>query len=135
MFVKTLNISTKNQFEIIDISQEINNFLNILKIDIGVVNVFSKHSTSAISINENEKGLLKDLEIFLNEFILENNNYFHDKIDDNAHSHLKSFFLKNSETIPISNNQMNLGIWQSVFFIEFDGPRSSREIILTVFGK
>lgn len=132
MFVETFNISSKKNFEIIDITQNINDFLFDLKIEQGVVNVFSKHSTTAIAINENEMGLLKDFENFLNGIIIKDNNYFHDKIDNNAHSHLKSFFIKNSETIPIVNSKLNLGVWQSVFFIEFDGPRSLREIVLSV---
>lgn len=68
-----------------------------------IINIFSKHSTSAIIINENEDGLLSYFENVLTEIIPENNSYSHDIIDGNADSHLRSLFLGPSETIPFSN--------------------------------
>ncbi|MDO5815951.1 MAG: secondary thiamine-phosphate synthase enzyme YjbQ, partial [Methanobrevibacter sp.] len=59
----------------------------------------------------------------------------HDRIDNNAKSHLKSFLLSSSETIPIKNGKLDLGTWQSVFFVELDGPRRSRTITLTMVGE
>jgi secondary thiamine-phosphate synthase enzyme len=137
MFVKALQlpISSNKKFDIIDITQEIENLINEVKISNGIVNVFSKHSTSAILINENEEGLLKDFENILNELIKKNNTYFHDKMDNNARSHLKSFLLSSSENIPILNSKLDLGHWQSVFFIDSDGPRSNREINLSFIGE
>lgn len=134
--VKTcsIKITTSNQLDIIDITSEINDILKNLEIDNGIVNVFTKHSTTAIVINENEKGLLIDFKNFLNEIVKKDNNSLHDKIDNNAHSHLKSFLLSSSETIPILNSKLNLGVWQSVFLIELDGPRNLREIVLTIIA-
>jgi secondary thiamine-phosphate synthase enzyme len=137
MFVKALqlSLSSNKKFEIIDITKKIENSINDVKISNGIVNVFSKHSTSVIFINENEEGLLKDFENILNDLIKENNLYFHDVIDDNANSHLKSFLLSSSETIPILNSKLDLGYWQSVFFLDLDGPRHNREINLTFIGE
>ena len=104
-----------------------------ISIENGVVNIFSKHSTSAILINENESGLLDDLELFLKD-LFNNHSWKHDLIDNNAESHLKSFILSSSETVPISNYHMDLGTWQSVFFVELDGPRRNRAVNLTFIG-
>lgn len=125
-------LNSKYKFEIIDITSKINEILNSLDVNHGIVNIFTKHSTSAIVINENERGLLKDFENILNDLIKKENNYFHDEIDNNANSHLKSLLLSSSETIPIKNSKLDLGVWQSVFFIEFDGPRVNRTINLTI---
>ena len=122
--------STKN-FEIIDITSRINQEIDI---EFGIANIFSKHSTSAIVVNENEKGLLADLELMLKDLVSDKNSWLHDRIDNNAKSHLKSFLLSSSETIPISNGKLDLGTWQSVFFIELDGPRKNRTINLTFIG-
>lgn len=127
-----ISINTKEKFEIIDITSQINELLDI---DEGIVNIFSKHSTSAIVVNENEKGLLKDSKNSLNNLITNQNNYYHDKIDNNASSHLKSFLLSPSETLPVKNSRLDLGTWQSVFFVELDGPRKQRIINLKVIGK
>lgn len=126
-----IKLNTQNKFDIIDITDEINSKVNITK---GIISIFSKHSTSAIVVNENEQGLLKDLENTLNDLISENK-YLHDRIDNNASSHLKSFLLSSSETIPINDSMLDLGTWQSVFFIELDGPRRNRIIDLTLIGE
>ena len=107
----------------------------MIDIDEGIVSVFSKHSTSAIVVNENEQGLLNDLEFLLSNLVTDEYSYQHDRIDNNAKSHLKSFLLSSSECLPIKNSKLDLGTWQSVFFIELDGPRRSRTITLTMVGE
>ena len=134
MTVKThfLKINTNKNFEIIDITSKINGLIDV---DEGIISIFSRHSTSAIVVNENESGLLKDLEFTLDNLITDKFSYSHDRIDNNARSHLKSFLLSSSECLPIRNGRLDLGIWQSVFFIELDGPRQSRTITLTMVGE
>lgn len=128
MSSKKLILDTNRNFEIIDITSKINQEIDI---ESGIVNIFSKHSTSAIVVNENESGLLDDLELMLKELVSDKYSWKHDRIDNNAKSHLKSFLLSSSETIPVSNGKMDLGTWQSVFFIELDGPRKNRTVNLT----
>ena len=129
MTVKTsfLQIDTNKNFEIIDITSKIN---ELIEIDEGI-----KHSTSAIVVNENESGLLNDLEFLLNNLVSDKFSYEHDRIDNNAKSHLKSFLLSSSECLPIKNSKLDLGTWQSVFFIELDGPRRNRTVTLTMVGE
>lgn len=128
----SFNINTNKKFEIIDITSQIN---NLIAIENGIVSIFSKHSTSAIVVNENEKGLLNDLEFMLDNLVSDKFSYNHDRIDNNARSHLKSFLLSSSESLPIKNKKLDLGTWQSVFFIELDGPRSNRTVTLTMVGE
>ena len=132
---KSLKINSNSHFQIIDITSEIKAAFNEINdgensIGNGILTVFTKHSTSAIVVNENEKGLLKDFESILEDLIKEKYGYMHDRIDNNAASHLKSFLLGSSETIPIINGKIDLGTWQSIFFIELDGPRRNRTVDL-----
>ena len=121
---KSLRISSSSNFQIIDISRDITAVLNEInkehKMDNGIVNIF-----------ENEKGLLLDFEKALKDVIKEKDNYKHDFIDNNAASHIRAFFLGSSETIPIVDGRLDLGTWQSIFFIELDGPRPNRTVDLT----
>ena len=128
----SLKLNTNRNFEIIDITSKINELIDIEE---GIISIFSKHSTSAIVVNENESGLLRDLEFTLDNLITDKFSYSHDRIDNNARSHLKSFLLSSSECLPIRNGRLDLGTWQSVFFIELDGPRQSRTITLTMVGE
>ena len=129
-----LNKESNKRIEIIDMTQDINDILTKSKIKNGLVNIFAMHSTAGIVINENESGLVKDFQNVIESLIPENNNYLHDKIDNNADSHIRSFFIGSSETIPIENGHLSLGIWQSVFFVELDGPRN-RKFVITVMGE
>ena len=134
MAVKThsLKINTNKNFEIIDITSKVNELIDIEE---GIISIFSKHSTSAVVVNENESGLLNDLEFTLSNLVTDEFSYQHDRIDNNAKSHLKSFLLSSSECLPIKNSKLDLGTWQSVFFIELDGPRHSRTLTLTMVGE
>lgn len=129
---KSFNLNTNRNFEIIDITSKINELIDVNQ---GIVSIFSRHSTSAIVVNENERGLLNDLEFMLDNLVSDKFSYEHYRIDDNARSHLKSFLLSSSECLPIRNNRLDLGTWQSVFFIELDGPRHNRTISLTIIGE
>lgn len=134
MRVKTnyIKINTSKSFEIIDITSKINELIDI---DDGIISIFSRHSTSAIVVNENESGLLADIEFTLDNLITDKYSYSHDRIDNNARSHLKSFILSSSECLPVKNGKLDLGTWQSVFFVELDGPRSARTVTLTMVGE
>ncbi|MEE3490521.1 MAG: secondary thiamine-phosphate synthase enzyme YjbQ [Methanobrevibacter sp.] len=129
---KSLKLNTSKNFEIIDITSAINDLIDI---DNGIISIFSRHSTTAIVVNENESGLLSDFEFMLENLVQDKFTYEHDRIDNNARSHLKSFLLSSSECLPIRNSRLDLGTWQSVFFVELDGPRSNRTLSLTIIGK
>lgn len=128
----SFQINTTKNFEIVDITSKINELIDINE---GIVSIFSRHSTSAIVVNENERGLLDDLEFMLDNVVSDKFSYSHDRIDDNARSHLKSFLLSSSECLPVRNSRLDLGTWQSVFFVELDGPRHARTVTLTMVGE
>lgn len=129
-----LNKKSSRRMEIIDITMDINDILSECKINEGLINIFAVHSTAGIVINENEPRLINDFQNSLQKLVPENDNYGHDMIDNNADSHIRTFLIGNSETIPFSANSLTLGTWQSVFFVELDGPRN-RKFKLTVIGK
>lgn len=134
ILTEILELKTSNQIQITDITRNINAALAESGIRKGLVNIYSKHSTSAVFINENESGLLDDYIDLIESLIPDNQNYRHDRIDNNADSHLRSFIIGNDETIPFQNASMSLGTWQSVFFLEMDGPRN-RQVTITIIGE
>jgi len=129
---KEIVISTKEHNELIDITKEVEKIVSESKVKHGLCNIFAAHATAAILINENyDPNIREDIINALNKIIPEHNNYKHDKIDNNAASHIKAAIIGPSETIPIKNNKLSLGTWQQIAFCEFDGPRSNRKIIVT----
>lgn len=130
----SIEIKTIQRFQLLDISSQLDGIIKSSGIKEGILTIFTRHSTSGIIINENEPRLLGDIESTLERLIPESEVYGHNAIDNNADSHLKAVFLGGSQTIPIENNQMDLGTWQSVFFVELDGPRN-RRIKITILGE
>ena len=141
--MNTINLHTKKQIELINITEKVNEIVKNSNVKEGVVTIFSKHTTTGIRINENEERLFMDIKIFLEKIASTSNKYLHDDIElrncpknerINGHAHIKSLILNSSEIIPIVNNEMVLGKWQSIFFIELDGKRN-REVIVQTIGK
>ncbi|UTB33012.1 MAG: secondary thiamine-phosphate synthase enzyme YjbQ [Methanobacterium sp. ERen5] len=131
MYKRVFEVKTSDRLEIVDISSEINSIVAGSGVKTGLVNLFSQHSTSGIVINENESGLVEDFKNLLKKIVQDEAGYKHDRIDNNADSHLRSLLLGNSVNVPVENGRMELGTWQSIFFIELDGPRT-RNITVTV---
>lgn len=131
---KEIVINTKRRREVIDITEEVEKFVSESKINNGICLVYSKHATSAIIINENESGLLEDIIRKINEDYPIEKEWLHNRIDDNADAHLASTFIGTSVTIPIKDRKLCLGTWQDIFFLELDGPRIGRKVIIEVLG-
>ncbi|ACS90705.1 secondary thiamine-phosphate synthase enzyme YjbQ [Thermococcus sibiricus] len=124
-----VEISTRREFEVIDIAHLIEQKIRESKIKEGLAVIFTQHTTTALFINENENGLLEDVKGFLQTLVPKGKGYKHDRIDRNAHSHLRSILLNPSLAIPIKDGTLLLGTWQSVIFVELDGPRRRRVFI------
>lgn len=93
----------------------------------GLVLVFCPHTTAAVLIQEAEPGLLRDLEAWLARSVPDDTSYRHDRVDDNAASHLRSVVAGASVIVPLRGGRLGLGTWQRIIFVELDGPRQ-REV-------
>ncbi len=134
----TIRRQTTKPIEIIDITAEVSAALLSSGLERGQVTVISRHTTAFVNINEKEEQLLEDMETYLKRLVPKDGNYLHNlnPVDGrhNAHSHLLGLFMNSSETIPFAETKMLLGEWQSIFFIELDGPREERSILLQISG-
>ena len=135
---KIITVQTTRPIEIVDITAEVSEALSSSGLDSGQVIIISQHTTAYININEKENRLLEDMETFLKRFAPRDGNYLHNlnPVDgrDNAHSHLLGLLMNTSETIPFSKGKLLVGEWQSLFFIELDGPRKQRNILIQISG-
>lgn len=138
-FIKEIVLTTTTPIQVMNITDEVSALLSESGVKNGFVNVITNHTTSAININEEESGLQKDMLSLLTSFVPRGAGYLHDKgsVDGrgNAHSHLMAMFMNASEAIPINEGKMVLGKWQSIFFIELDGPRVERKVTVQIVGK
>ena len=140
-----LLLQTTRSREFIDITPQVAAFVASSAIQNGCVVVYSKHTTCAIKVTENEPLLIQDMEELLEKVAPRHNEYRHNDFKartvnmtenerPNGHAHCQHLMMNTSETVPIVDGELQFGRWQSVFFVELDGP-SRREVILQILGE
>lgn len=103
----------------------------------GLLNIFIKHTSAGITLNENVDPLVRDdFESFINKIIPENDPVYTHTYEggDDMPAHLKSSIIGQSLTIPISNSKLNMGTWQGIYFCEFRNYGGRRRIVLTIYS-
>lgn len=141
---ETLRIRSREALQFIDLTDRIARAVHASGIWNGTVNVQTRHTTTAILVNENEPLLLDDLRRTLENAAPRSATYEHDDMarragplppDEplNGHSHCKALFMRASETINIVEGQLDLGQWQSIFLLELCSGRD-RTVSLMMMG-
>ncbi|MGC8972220.1 MAG: secondary thiamine-phosphate synthase enzyme YjbQ [bacterium] len=133
-YTEVSNLRSQKRIEIINISSQVRQVVGRSGIRDGLVLVYSLHTTTGLYINQSERNLEMDLEELLGKLVPQQNSYRHNAIDNNADAHLRAIFLGNYVTLPITNGDLDLGVWQSILFVELDGPRR-RAFITKVIGE
>ena len=126
---KQLEFQTSKKRELINITSAVQNALQEFNTTEGICLIFVPHATAAVLINEDEPGFKTDIERLISIWIPEGD-WEHDRVDDNATSHLASSLIGQSRTVPVKDGRLQLGTWQQIFLVELDGPRSSRRVIV-----
>ncbi len=106
-------------------------------IKIGQLQVFIKHTSASLTINENADPTVRlDFESHINEIVPENQSYYTHTYEgaDDMPAHIKASLMGTSIQIPISNGKLNLGIWQGIYLCEHRDRASGRNLVLTAFG-
>lgn len=129
-----IGIRSSARVELLNITNKVEELLKRSRIENGVITLYTRHTTSALIINENEERLKKDIQNMLEKIVPAHAGYRHDEIDDNADAHLRSTLLQPFLIIPVVGGRIQLGTWQSIFFLELDGPRG-REVVASIIGE
>lgn len=130
-----LTFNTKKTREYINITPQIEEVLEKSKIKEGMILVSAMHITAGIYVNDNEYGLIQDIDDWLEKLAPFNINYRHHNTGEtNGDAHLKSMLVHHEVIIPVTNGKLDFGPWQQVFYAEFDGQRRKR-VIVKVMGE
>lgn len=130
---ETFSVKTHRHCEMIDITAQVQSIVSDCQLDSGMVTVSCPHTTAAITINENaDPDVPHDVLLTLEELIPHHRRgYQHG--EGNSDAHVKSSLFGCSETVTFSNKSLKLGVWQGLFFCEFDGPRN-RKVYVQIMG-
>ena len=124
-------ISTSEEIELVDITSRVEEIVSQAKINQGQCLIFVTHSTAAVLITENETGLLNDWEDFIAN-LPAGQTWAHNQIDNNAEAHLISGLIGQGKILPVKNGKLERGTWQQIFLVELDGPRSQRQVTVSI---
>lgn len=115
----------------------LHSFPEIEKIQSGILQVFMKHTSAGLTINENADPTVRvDFESHFNKMVPEDAPYFIHTYEgaDDMPAHIKASLLGNSVQVPITDGKLNLGIWQGIYLCEHRNHASGRKLVLTAFG-
>ena len=144
LLMETLKLTAERAPQFIDITEKVAELAQRSGVLQGMALIFSLHTTAAIKINEHEPELLKDMEAFLARMSPQNGDYCHNNFEvrtvnmeedecPNGHAHCQHLLLNTSETVPIAEGELQLGMWQRIFLVELDRPRP-REVLVQIMG-
>jgi secondary thiamine-phosphate synthase enzyme len=130
-----LTFNTKKHREYIHITPQVEAAVKKSGVREGMVLVSAMHITAGVYVNDNESGLIEDIDRWLEELAPFREDYRHHETgESNGDSHLKSMLVHHEVIVPITNGKLDLGPWQRVFYAEFDGQRAKR-LIIKVMGE
>jgi secondary thiamine-phosphate synthase enzyme len=134
-YTKYLTFHTKNRRDFINITDELSTAVAESGIKEGLALVSAMHITASVYINDDEDGLIADIEEWLDKLAPARPDYRHHQTgEDNADAHLKNLLLHHQVLVPITDGRLTLGPWQQIFYAEFDGQRSKR-VIIKIIGE
>ena len=139
--VEKLFVKSRKSTELIRITDEIRNTVQMTSLKNGIVNVFTLHTTTGITINEDDTKLEDDIARFMVKLVPEDDSYAHHRffrkdgrMAVNAYSHIRASLLGANVTIPLQDGSLVLGSRQNIYLVDLDGPQT-RGLVIQVVGE
>jgi len=130
-----LTFHTKTRRAYVHITPQVEAILKKSGIKEGMILVSAMHITAGVYVNDNENGLIEDIDGWLEKVAPTDPHYRHHQTgEDNADAHLKSMLVHHEVMVPVTAGKLDFGTWQRIFYAEFDGQRDKR-VIVKVMGE
>jgi secondary thiamine-phosphate synthase enzyme len=130
---QVFSVETEQAEQAIDITAQVREVVKSSGVERGVCHLMVLHSTAAVAINETaDPNIGVDVLTALDKVVQRRSNWLHNRIDDNAPSHIKASILGPSELLSVSDGEVVLGTWQGIWLFEFDGPRTRKISVNTI---
>jgi secondary thiamine-phosphate synthase enzyme len=121
--MKKFSVQTTARTDFLKIDRQVAEIVQETGLMDGIVTIFIPHTTAGVTINENaDPDVTNDLETVLDRVVPWSGNYLH--FEGNTAAHVKASMMGSSAQVIVSDGQLQLGTWQSLYFCEFDGPRT-----------
>jgi len=134
-YTEYLWFNTKKKREYINITPTVEEILRKSGIQEGMILVSAMHITASVYVNDDEEGIIQDMEKWLEQLAPFRKDYHHHHTgESNADAHLKSLLMHHQVVVPVTKGKLDFGPWQQIFYAEFDGQRRKR-VIVKVIGE
>lgn len=131
--IEDLKISTSARVQFVDITAAVRSSIRKSGVKTGLAVVYVPHTTAGVTINESaDPSVVSDIINKLNDIIPRNGSYKH--AEGNSDAHIKASMMGSSVSVIISEGNLLLGVWQGIFFCEFDGPRNRKIVVKIISG-
>ena len=136
VITKEINLQSKGQCDIIDITSQVKQQVTGAGIENGTVTLFVIGSTAGLTTIEYEPGVLSDFSNMWDRLVSQDIGYDHDRTwgDGNGYSHVRASLLGPSLVIPFTSKKLSLGTWQQIVFVDFDNRPRSRQVVAQFMG-
>jgi len=133
---KALVMHSREKEEIIDITADVGRIVEDSGIGEGLALVFPHHTSSAVYLSDSDRNLTEDFRSILAGLVPDDRNYLHNETDykKNASGHLKAILSGHNLTLPVTGGKLDLGVFQTIYYFEFDGMRN-KELIVKIIGE
>jgi secondary thiamine-phosphate synthase enzyme len=136
VFRTVLNIVTKEEGDIIDLTRKVSETVRDSGLKAGIACIFVPHTTAAVFVIENESGLRSDIVGSMEKVFPKGFKYAHDAGGDgNGHSHIRASILGQSVSVPFNDALLDIGTWQSIVLMELDNDGRPRKLIIQLVGE
>ena len=130
-----LKFHTQSHRAYVHITPQVEEIVRKSNIKEGMALISAMHITAGVYVNDNESGLIEDIDQWLEKLAPFRQDYKHHQTgEDNGDSHLKALLIHHEVMVPITAGKLDLGTWQRIFYAEFDGQRDKR-VIVKVMGE
>jgi secondary thiamine-phosphate synthase enzyme len=131
-----LQLSTRGDADVIDITADVQRVVGEGSIDDGFVTAFVRGSTAAITTMEFERGGVADLRALLDRLVPAEGDYEHNRLnaDTNSHAHQRASLIGASEQVPVAGGRLALGTWQQLVLIDFDDRPRERTVVVQILS-
>lgn len=138
IFQKEMSLKARSRGFHLVTGEILQNFSELKEITTGMLQVFIKHTSASLTINENaDPTVREDFESHMNKMVPENQSYYKHTLEgpDDMPAHIKASLMGTTVQIPITNGKLNLGTWQGIYLCEHRNHGGPRKLVLTAFGK
>jgi secondary thiamine-phosphate synthase enzyme len=129
-----IEVATTRARELVDVTRQARERVRASGVRTGVCVLYAQGATAALMIQENDDPNIALDVLDCLDRIAPAGQWRHDRVDDNGAAHIQSGLVGPSESIPIRNGELALSTWQNVFLCDFDGPRQTRTVLVTIIG-